>query len=1089
MRTSGRRFRRPVLALAVLAAAFVAAPRAMSPADPQAKAAAGAPAPAAVEIALSGDSRGNVIGTVSTGGGAAGVVGAAVTVRGNSWSRTATTGEHGFFAVPVPLGARGAVTVEAAGAAKTVDASDLPLRLTERPRDRRLSLEGAWSILIDPPASWRSQEPAAGWTEIAVPSHWEMKGLRSRTGTAVMRKAFRLPGSFSGRRVLLRADGIYSRCEAWLNGVRVGSHEGGATPVELDLTAAARPGGANTLDVAIEARSPSADIDHMSNYAYFELAGIWRPIEVFAVDPAHVARIDWRVDYDAEYRDAELAVNVTVANAGPMAVAERPLSVRLSDPQGRPVGDASARVALGPWEERAIPLALSVAAPDAWTAERPRVYALDVSFAESAVRSPVGFRKVEVKDGRFTINGRGAKLFGVCLHCAEPTMGRAIPASLVDRDLALIKGANLNAIRTSHYPPHPRTPDTADRLGLYVEDEGPACWSETDDLRMVPLYAGIYSAFVARDRNHPSVVYWSICNESRYTRVMEMTRRYVKSIDPSRPASGTYAPDADPDADMIVKHHPTNLDQFIAAQAVAPRPVFMDECQTVFHGWGDLATSLELDPGMHDYWIYHVPEVIRASFEAPNQVGTMIWAWVDDAFQIPGRGIENTRRDMPTGIRYSEPLYAGPGHGYVGDTVWGMVDGWRRPRPEWELSRQAYSPMQVTAEALAPGPVRVPIFNQNVFENLSRCELRWSVAGRVGVVRPDVAPRSSAVVALPVAAAADDVLDLRLFDGARLVNSWWLRFRPAAAPAWEMGAPAEIGEEARDRYLSGAWVVALRGDRCELAFERVGGRLMWGLADDTQVLLQGPRLHVLKSESQGGDDPSGWTFTGETHEPGRIRWNGRFGDEWAGGYDVRMDRGGNVEISYEFAYAGKDLWVRELGLEFDLPRTFETLSWERRAEYSGYPDDYIGRARGVAPAHPAVAQAVPPGARPFALDDHPWGSNDFRSAKRAILSVSLAGPGGRVTVVSDGTQTVRCTQTIHEVELKVLDYYGGSGGPNEWSVQGFHYGAGRLIKTGETVKGTVRLRLKGGNDSSRSFLPLPGRQEGAALGVGRRRDS
>jgi hypothetical protein len=1008
---------------------------------------------AEVDIAVSGDSRGNLIGTVSKDMGATGLSGVAVSIRGENWTRKATTGENGFFAVDTPLGARGPITIAAAHEV-TVDASDVPLRLTARPTSRRMSLEGKWQILIDPPSDWRT---AQGWRAIDVPANWEMKSFRSASGTAVMRRTFDLPKSWQGKVVKLRAEGIYSRCEAWLNGVRVGSHDGGATPVEFDLTEAARPGRENTLDVFIWARSRSADIDHMSVYAYFEIAGIWRPIEVFAVEPAHVSRVHWSVTFDKEYRNADLAVTASVANAQAAGVAKGRLELRLVGPDGGVVKTETSTLSLGPWEEKAVPVTMHVEDPEPWTAERPRLYKLEVSLNGATVETPVGFREMKVSGKRFTINGRGGKLFGVCLHAASPTDGRAISPALVEKDLGLIKGCNLNAIRTSHYPPHPHTPEVADRLGLYIEDEGPACWAETDDLRDVPLYMGIYASFVERDRNHPSVVYWSMCNESNYTRLFQMTQQYIKAVDPTRPSSGTYAPEKDK-ADFVVHHHPTNLNEFIRAQAGLAKPVFMDECQTVFHGWGDLAISLEVDPGMHDYWVDRVPDVIRACFETENQVGTMIWAWVDDAFWVPGRGIEYWRRDM-TPIRYMDAVYGGPGHGYVGDCAWGVVDGWRRPRPEWELCRQVYSPMQIPTVPLEAGPVRVPVANQNVFENLNIYECRWALAGKSGSVRADVPPQGSGTIVIPAEARPEDVLELRFFDGGRQVISFRLPFRPRAAEDWKPGLPATIAEEPGDRYLSGASVVYLRGGDCELAYDRVSGELMWGLAARNQVLLTGPRLHVLKSEAPAGDDPTDWKLAGETHGDGFIRWNGSFGKEWTGGYEIRLDRDGHAEFRYEFTNRGPDLWVRELGLKFNLPLAFQRLDWERRAEYTVYPEDHIGRPQGTALAHPGVPQLVPPGPRPFALDDHAWGSNDFRSAKRNIYWAALSGAWGKVKVVSDGTQTVRCSLTPHEVSLKVLDFYGGSGGPKEWSVLGFHYGAGRLIKSGETVKGTVRLKL------------------------------
>ncbi|MGE5740639.1 MAG: sugar-binding domain-containing protein, partial [Candidatus Aminicenantes bacterium RBG_16_66_30] len=369
-----------------------------------------------VDIAVSGDSRGNLIGTVSKDLGSTGLAGETVTVSGDSWTRTMTTGENGFFAVATPLDVHGKIKVDVKGHAIVVDATDIPLRLTARPKSGRLSLEGSWQILLDPPADWRS---APGWQPIDVPSNWEMKGLRAKSETAVMRKVFAAPKARRGERIKLRADGIYSKCEAWLNGVRVGSHDGGATPVEFDLTDAAKPGRDNVLDVFIWGRSPAAKIDNMSVYAYFEIAGIWRPIEVFTVEPAHVSRVSWDVDYDSAYANADLAVSATVANAQGSPAGDGKLSVRLLDPEGRVVKTETSSFTLSPWEEKTVPIRMHIEAPEPWTAERPRLYTLDVSFNGASVESPVGFREMEVRGKRFTINGKAAKLFGICLHSAD----------------------------------------------------------------------------------------------------------------------------------------------------------------------------------------------------------------------------------------------------------------------------------------------------------------------------------------------------------------------------------------------------------------------------------------------------------------------------------------------------------------------------------------------------------------------------------------------------------------------------------------------------------------------------------------------
>jgi hypothetical protein len=208
-----------------------------------------------------------------------------------------------------------------------------------------------------------------------------------------------------------------------------------------------------------------------------------------------------------------------------------------------------------------------------------------------------------------------------------------------------------------------------------------------------------------------------------------------------------------------------------------------------------------------------------------------------------------------------------------------------------------------------------------------------------------------------------------------------------------------------------------------------------------------------------------WRLAGSEHrtEGGQavLRWMGRYGKDFEGGFEIRMDDAGDVEYRYQFTYEGPEVLVREIGLEFELPRSCDKLRWDRKAEFSYYPEDHIGRPVGEAVAHPAVPQNVPPGDRPYGLDDHPWGCNDFRSTKRNIFTASLTDEeGSGVQVVSDGTQHIRASVGTHEIVLDVLDHYGGM----SWTYNnGYHYGPGRTIKPGEVLKGTVRVRLLGGH--------------------------
>lgn len=533
-----------------------------------------------MEIAVAGDLQGHLIGSVSRNTGEAPVVGAKVVVSGRNpagaWSCSVTTGEHGLWQVDMPEGCTGPIVATATnGDHKSevrVEAGDITHRLTPRPNQdwRRLSLDGKWDFVVDPPTDY----PAGAvkqWSSIETPSHWEMEGFLAETGRAAYRKRMLIPATWVGKRIKLRSEGIYSQARIWVNGRKVGGHIGD-TLFELDITDAIEVGHQNEIAILVDERSFANDIDKLSFYAHCNLAGIWRPIEVFCVEPAHISRVALSTAFDEHYRDADLLVDVDVSNEQSRGLADAEIRLTVVDPAGKKLSlpGLSAKVTLGAWEWRRVSLKAKAANPEQWNAESPKLYRLKAELvvpeqAAAPIEQRFGFKQVEIKGRTYTINGRPVKFWGANRLDSHPLMGRAVTQDVVKQDLALMKGCNINAIRTSHFPAHPAVMDMADKMGFYVEDEASFIWVDSgmfgpeksygNDLRFAPFFISVTSALVERDRNHPCVSIWSVCNESAFGRNLAINWDWIRKSDPTRPCSAGQSANLE----IATYHNPTSM--------------------------------------------------------------------------------------------------------------------------------------------------------------------------------------------------------------------------------------------------------------------------------------------------------------------------------------------------------------------------------------------------------------------------------------------------------------------------------------------------------------------------------------------------
>ena len=1004
-------------------------------------------------VNLASDSDGHFIGMICDPWGSEPLAGMEVALSGQAksgpWQATARSDDKGLFFVSMPLGLSATVTVQARtpDSGKTSEtqrqfaAAGFQYGLT--PADLRRSkvkLEDEWRFAPDPPAGfWEPEFRDQGWAAVYVPAHFEMQGFRSHEGIGGYRKRFQAPAGEG--RLKLRFEGVYSGAEVWVNGRRLAYHVGGALPFEVDITDAVRSRD-NLLAVRVTQHTVVSDLfDKMSEYADFPLAGIMRPVYLFRVPPVHIGGLAISTAFDAGYRDAKLSARVAVLNESSEPLPLGTIEFHLTDPDGKrvPLAGPVPFVEAGAWQRGEAEVVLNVSQPRHWEAEHPCCYTLET-----------------------LLKAKGRVLD----HVTQRILGRAVTADLERRDLGLMKEANLNSLRTSHYPPLPELLDIADELGVYVEDEGSFCWvaaASADDLRLTPRIMQLNAELLARDRNHPSVYMWSLCNESDFGCAFERSHEWMRRADPTRPDGGSYDRGS---LELLARHNPITIEG-IAEMEKGNKPVLWDECWCIYQGiFGDVA-ELWLDPGIRDYYVEPLPAIYARMMGSRNIAGTQIWAWSDDIFCVPNRGLEYGRGI--TRSHFIENQYRLPGRGLVGDAPWGVVDGWRRKKPEFWITKKLHSPVKLKegpiALPTAGETIRLPAENQYDFTELSELRLEWQIGAQHGLAQATGSPHQvgEMIIKPDKPPVSGQVLDLKVRDRqGRLVDAYRLPFDQASERMPDLRMPApELLRITHEDVLAGPGT-RVSGSDFDLVFDEASGGLRRGVAFGQAVLLELPRVHLLPASDplRSLPDLLSWQLQKlDIRRDGsnvRVQLQGTY-EHLEGGYDLLISPGGTLTVQSAFKYSGEKMLVREAGLVLSTPRDCDCLRWRRRAEWSVYPQDHIGRPLGEIRAFAAHPDQLPP-AWPWALDNSPMGCNDFRGTKRHICWASLSYPRGPgIWVESDGAQHARAEVQTDRIAFHINDWFGGThSGFWEWTS---NCGEGKTLTPGETIRSVLRFRL------------------------------
>ena len=626
------------------------------------------------------------------------------------------------------------------------------LQLSHDQSPRCRCINGDWKFHWSPNPDTRPKEfygvgyDDSTWDRIPVPSNWEMQGYgmpiylnvdypfpadpphipHEDNPVGSYRTCFTVPDDWSGKQVFLQFGGVYSAFYLWVNGHKVGYSQESKTPAEFNITSFLQ---ADENILAVEVYR-WCDGSYLEDQDMWRLSGIFRDVFLYAAAPVHIRDYAVTSDLDAAYLDAEITLTVDVRNLADTVGEFYCIETVLYDPAGDPVETAAGLsleltdIAVG--ETARITGTAEVENPLKWTSETPHLYTLTMTLKNEAgevlevYAVQHGFRKIEVRNKRFCINGVPVHIKGVNRHEHSPDRGRAVTQEEMERDILLMKRHNINTVRTSHYPNQPAWYDLCDRYGLYVIDEANIeahgmGYDLDKTLGNNPEWEEAHldriRRMVERDKNHPSIILWSMGNESGPGSNFDSCAALIRELDPTRLVHyERYNEVTDVRSEMYFRI--PQLLELVAPGSCNEKPFLLCEYA---HAMGNSVGNLQ------DYW-----DVFEAH---PIFMGGCIWDFVDQALRKPFDDPRGSRKTPAS--HYKKDWFWAYGGDYGEehhDDIFccdGLFQADRTPNPSASEVKKVYQYIKFKPVDLRTG--EICIHNKYYFLDTENLKIHWEI--------------------------------------------------------------------------------------------------------------------------------------------------------------------------------------------------------------------------------------------------------------------------------------------------------------------------------------------------------------------------
>ena len=766
------------------------------------------------------------------------------------------------------------------------------------------------------------------------------------------------------REYLLRFDGVESAYHVWLNGNFVGYSKGSHLTAEFDVTGCLQQG-ENLLAVKVY---KFCDGSYLENQDMWKMSGIVRDVSLIERPRLHLS--DYRVvsDFKEESGAGVFTLTVEIENHREEAQ-EVCLCARMFDGSEN-IWEERCRTQVDEKSGVVKALRADFAKVLPWSAESPKLYDLYLTLSDEqgniieVYPQKVGFRTIELREGLFYVNGKPLKLKGVNRHDWNPNTGRSVTVEDMRRDLVMMKQNNINAVRTSHYPPNKALLDLCDEMGLYVMEETDIETHQmmyvgrrnklSEDTRWETAYLDRAERMVRRDKNHPCVLFWSLGNESGFGSNFVVCGKWIKSYDPTRLIHYEEDRDAsiaDVYSTMYTRHHA--LEMLGRDELLAKPHVMCEYAHAMGNGPGGLA----------EYW-----EIFE---RYPRLQGGFVWEWVDHGIALPEGG-----------FAYGGDFGDQPNSGsFCCD---GLVQADRRPTPGLKQLKKMLEPVRVHGFDRQSGCIRVE--NKYDFLDLShlRCEIEVTSSTEEILLHKDVAlgeirpgETQSVQILLPGELVLPQdgkeyLLSVWFYDTRDLIwndHSACAFFQQTLVEQPSFVLPAEpMQREGEMKVCENGGKIEIYGERFQLEFDRVRGVISSYRIDGEPLIIKGAPMYLWRAPIDNDrntkpmwEEELVYTATNMVRsvevdqQPDGVILKcsqicAPFNRDWKILYDTvyTVDPNGEVTIDLSGTPTGKlPESLPRIGLRFVLDSGCSQLCWYGRGPEESYADSREGTPKGI----------------------------------------------------------------------------------------------------------------------------------------------